>query len=340
MSFRLSICTLVIGILTNSINGVPQYSREYLSPVIDTPGASNCSEVHNVDAVPERRTPQQQQVTFRQDDDSNENMSKPISMSPMNRTRSRALHPRSGVSKSGVFAVQRDHTGALKIIYPTRHPNNNYDVLTPGNRVRLPNDEDEATTQRRESDIVFPNDTDTEFQEPTNSVLVPKCKTDEIICTNVESYPENLIESIVKDEAYRFRDFFGEDKLIQPNITSRLGDPSRPGDAYLCDSEVELFYPQVGLTSQDKWKVIVNTPNYTQGIRIERCSRLKSPCNYANHFSIPFEPICEQKYIIRQLVSVNDRRKTSIDQFKIPSCCNCVLKQRNKIKSDVAPDED
>jgi len=46
----------------------------------------------------------------------------------------------------------------------------------------------------------------------------------------------------------------------------------------------------------------------------------------SDSFPAGYTAVCEQKYVFRRLLSVADKGKTKVDEFRVPSCCSCVLK--------------
>ena len=51
-----------------------------------------------------------------------------------------------------------------------------------------------------------------------------------------------------------------------------------------------------------------------------------SPCLFSEGNPLGYESVCRQKFILRKLVALNGEGKTSLDTFKLPSCCVCYIK--------------
>jgi len=43
-------------------------------------------------------------------------------------------------------------------------------------------------------------------------------------------------------------------------------------------------------------------------------------------FPAGYSAMCVQKYMFRRLLAVSDNGKTKVDEFKLPSCCSCIVK--------------
>lgn len=89
-------------------------------------------------------------------------------------------------------------------------------------------------------------------------------------CTNLRNYPERShLEQIIKKKFANLEIFFGEDLVLPQNISQRMNN--EPNEEFLCRSRTRVIYPEAGLNKDYSWLVIVNIPNYKQGIRIEEC---------------------------------------------------------------------
>lgn len=121
-----------------------------------------------------------------------------------------------------------------------------------------------------ESDIVFPTDDGPEFNLRIGMEPIPRCRPGETFCSNVDNYPEDYLRNVLRAEGHQFDGLFGDDVVLTDtvNLTQRI---DLPGEQSLCDSRETVIYPKVGLNSNETWRYIVNSGNYTQGIRIETC---------------------------------------------------------------------
>ncbi|TMW41734.1 hypothetical protein DOY81_013186 [Sarcophaga bullata] len=66
--------------------------------------------------------------------------------------------------------------------------------------------------------------------------------------------------------------------------------------------------------------------NTKQGVRIEECINEGSVCGENTGLTLPnhYKATCKQNYIYRSLVAYANETIVK-DQFKMPSCCKCVL---------------
>lgn len=176
-------------------------------------------------------------------------------------------------------------------------------------------------------DFVFPN----ELVFNTNGT---ECKPDIPICAKVTDYPLRLIDELVSRHELRYSEFFGNDFVIDSDeeIHQRF-DVS--DDEYLCISEQKLVHPQSGYTMKDQLVMIVNTPNYSQGVRVELCLNPDQPCNRLEYLFSLFKTTCKQLYHYRTLLAINPTTKQPYkDSFRLPSCCKCVIKPLHNTNLD------
>ncbi|CAD7091073.1 unnamed protein product [Hermetia illucens] len=177
----------------------------------------------------------------------------------------------------------------------------------------------QMTTAAKAGDIMFPD-------QATLSALgktTPKCKANgtEVLCQGVENYPANELESLIKSDATRYMELFGEDLLI--GLSTRF---DHPGEESLCRNSERLVYPQSGLNKDEKWLFIVNHDKYKQGIRIEECLGAGEQCSLTESFPNNYKTECRQHYVYRQLLSLSPQGRIVKEQFRFPASCKCVVK--------------
>lgn len=155
----------------------------------------------------------------------------------------------------------------------------------------------------------------------------PICKREEnFFCTQVENYPSMKISKILDN--MNLGSYFGDDIISNVSINQRFDEESR--EEPLCRSKEQLIHPE-GLWGVDgKLEYIVNDHKYKQGVRIEQCifsNKNDKRCQMTESFPNGYITECKQKYISRHLLTYNDDGKTIEKKlFKIPSCCQCVLR--------------
>lgn len=125
------------------------------------------------------------------------------------------------------------------------------------------------------SAIVFPTEEPAQ-QEINYTVNSDDCvekegdRKDKPFCTNLRNYPERThLEQVIKKKFSNLEIFFGEDLVLPNNISQRMNDDHI--EEYLCQTRTRIIYPQAGVNKDYNWLIIVNIPNYKQGIRIEEC---------------------------------------------------------------------
>ncbi|TMW40101.1 hypothetical protein DOY81_014819, partial [Sarcophaga bullata] len=144
-------------------------------------------------------------------------------------------------------------------------------------------------------------------------------------CTRLRNYPEQShLEEIIKTKFNNLESFFGEDLLLPQNISQRMNN--EPIEEFLCRSRTRVIYPEAGLNKDYDWLFIINTKKYKQGVRIEECINEGSVCGENTGLTLPnhYKATCKQNYIYRSLVAYANETIVK-DQFKMPSCCKCVL---------------
>lgn len=171
----------------------------------------------------------------------------------------------------------------------------------------------EESRCKRGSDIIFP--TDPSLHCSRNSTT---------FCEDVEDYPAEKVDAFLTKFKSQYDDLFGEDMIVS-DLSQRINGIHE--EESLCNSIEKIIYPKVGLTIDNDWKYIVNQKNSTQGVRIELCETPETRCSNALSFPNSYEPVCKQHYIYRQLVGVDEDGSVGKDLFKLPSCCQCVLRR-------------
>ncbi|XP_053696034.1 protein spaetzle-like [Sabethes cyaneus] len=167
-------------------------------------------------------------------------------------------------------------------------------------------------------DFVFPN-------EVFNRMVGVECRPDFPICTNMADYPQQLVDEIVSRHEHRYAEFFGNDVVIdsEEEIQQRFDTSD---DEFLCDSEEKLVHPKSGYNTGEKLVMIVNTPNYAQGVRIELCRNPEESCFKLEYLTSLFRTSCKQLYSYRTLLAINPTTKHPYkESFRLPSCCKCVI---------------
>ncbi|EDS40441.1 sptzle 1B [Culex quinquefasciatus] len=177
------------------------------------------------------------------------------------------------------------------------------------------------TNQHNTGDIYFPND-----PPSTGPVRLEHCGPDFPICTNVLDYPQQLVNAIVARHEHRFAEVFGNDVVVNSgdHLDKRFDTSD---DEFLCQSREKLVHPQSGYTMDKRLVMIVNTPSYTQGVRIETCANGGRSCHKLDHVLSFYRTECKQLYHYRTLLAIDTvTNQPYKESFRVPSCCKCVMK--------------
>lgn len=138
----------------------------------------------------------------------------------------------------------------------------------------------------------------------------------EVSVEPLEAYPADIIDEIMNEHIARFEGAFGNDMINGDKLNSRFHISN---EQFFCDIDEMLIHPSVGYTVKNSSVHIVNTKNFKQGVRIEKCRDEGKPCKFCDE-----NTVCKQLYHYRTLVAVNlDSRKPYKELIQLPSCCKC-----------------
>lgn len=164
----------------------------------------------------------------------------------------------------------------------------------------------------------------------TNDHRKPICKEEvNSFCTEIDNYPSENISSILDNLGVAIESYFGDDIISEKaNISQRMHD-----EETLCRSKEQLIHPKGFLGVDGNFEYIVNDDHYRQGIRIEQCvytNKNDKRCQMTDSFPNGYVTECKQRYISRRLLTYNvDGRTIEKKLFKIPSCCQCVIRNEH-----------
>lgn len=167
---------------------------------------------------------------------------------------------------------------------------------------------------------VFPRDTSSNtIMSTTPSTIEPPAVTEPFAQAR-SLYPDDLINEIMTLNNATFQGVFGDDVVIPDGdaLNSRSDTANAP---FLCESEQLLIHPKEELSRNNSMVWIVNTKDYKQGVRIEKCLKrqLGKPCNFCDA-----DTECKQLFHYRTLVAVDKvTKKPYKEQVLLPSCCKC-----------------
>ncbi|XP_050523496.1 neurotrophin 1-like [Daktulosphaira vitifoliae] len=157
------------------------------------------------------------------------------------------------------------------------------------------------------------------------------------ICLNVQSYPDIEITETIEDTANSktaFQALLKDPKYnmttsYDANITERRIDENL--ENAICQSQVTLARPKKARSTNGQWKYVVNTDEYVQTLRLEKCLKPDTRCS---HVSTKFKSTCRQVYNYHRLLTWDQFSGLTMDIFKVPTCCSCHLQELNPLISD------
>lgn len=146
------------------------------------------------------------------------------------------------------------------------------------------------------------------------------------ICDDIPNYPEELVAKLLKDVSRKNLTKFNKDVLEVPQIAERIGPEDESIE--LCSSVQRLYAPRAAKDIDSQWQVIVNDKqNPQQTFRVEICQNTNLACSSVAFFPPGYESKCIQKYMLRTMMSMNEKNEPVERPFQVPSCCSCVVKQ-------------
>lgn len=140
-------------------------------------------------------------------------------------------------------------------------------------------------------------------------------------CTSYANYPVRYIEDLMKKQAHKYQDALSSDAMFNDVSTRIDGFDEYP----LCVSDEALIYPQAGKSLEGTDQLIINTPDYKQGVRISKCAKPDQKCSMSENFPNGYRSLCKQQYVVRELLSLSSEKQPIKSKFKFEACCSCTL---------------
>ncbi|XP_011876825.1 PREDICTED: uncharacterized protein LOC105566969 [Vollenhovia emeryi] len=180
---------------------------------------------------------------------------------------------------------------------------------------------DEWIGKRNTTKIWSPEGDDV-AQESWDLHPAPIC-SNSTFCVHAAHYPEELVNrAIRRNDSLRLLqsvDLVSEVNSRRP----RSAKFDELNDSPFCNSNTQVIYPRSAETATLRWLFIVNQPNLRQSVRIETCAGEGNACGELNEYlPIGYKASCKQKYIYRELMTV-DNGVVKKDSFRFPSSCCC-----------------
>ncbi|XP_047526219.1 protein spaetzle isoform X2 [Pieris napi] len=157
------------------------------------------------------------------------------------------------------------------------------------------------------------------------SQIPDDCKTLGI-CEDIPNYPADIISSAIQQIESENKYRFNKDVLEPPQLAERIGPEEETID--LCSSMERIFVPKVAQDINKDWFLIVNDKQKPrQTFRVEICrGGENATCSSIAFFQKGYRGSCVQKYVLRNMIALNDKNEIIERPFQVPSCCSCVAK--------------
>ncbi|XP_046432482.1 uncharacterized protein LOC124185612 isoform X1 [Neodiprion fabricii] len=195
---------------------------------------------------------------------------------------------------------------------------------TSNNRVRS-RGETIPESRRNSGNINFPEE-DVNHRNTSTRFTVPvrmKSCTGQTYCEEVESYPEDIVRSVLRRNE-NLKIFAGIDEI---QIDHRL-NPSE-GTESLCNAEVRVIFPKEGETDTGDRLLILQDPasGFKQGVQIESCGTGQNggACKIIDKAILGYKTECTQKYVYRVMAALSKDMKGEKARVKMPSSCCCQI---------------
>ncbi|CAK1545978.1 unnamed protein product [Leptosia nina] len=175
-----------------------------------------------------------------------------------------------------------------------------------------------------DSSIVFPDLTSRSGID-LFSQIPDECKTLGI-CEDIPNYPTDIVSSVIQEIERDNITKFNKDVLEPPQIAERIGPEEETIE--LCSSTEKIFVPKVAQDINKDWFLIVNDKQKPrQTFRVEICRGGENgACSSIAYFQKGYEGRCVQKYVLRNMIALNDKNEVIERPFQVPSCCSCVAR--------------
>lgn len=152
--------------------------------------------------------------------------------------------------------------------------------------------------------------------------FIPKSSCGEAVCNNTVTYPDNLIQKLVRKRKYL--KLFSKVALIEPAANQMLPTLRGPEPNNLCRTKTITIFPKVAFdVASNQWRYIVNIKDFEQTLVYETCVDEGKTCIDKEILPYDFHTFCKQKYNVVRLVSVTNNGKLEYGKFQVPSTCVC-----------------
>ena len=170
-----------------------------------------------------------------------------------------------------------------------------------------------------------------DFEYPEQAIVDEIYKRRELFELMYSEVRDNnipLVDGIPRDveESYNY-DYYYDNKDAQPSGSGYGAEKkSSPSKGSVCPSEVMYGKPKLARNKRGDWKVIVNAAEFTQTVRMEKCLKPNSKCNYISRPD--FDSRCAQVHAYHRLLVFEKGKGFFIDTFRMPTACTCHVTRR------------
>lgn len=91
----------------------------------------------------------------------------------------------------------------------------------------------------------------------------------------------------------------------------------------LCKSRLKKINPND--LARERGYEVIDDPRFKQTIEVEECENVGNPCSYVSHI----KSACRQRYMGIQLRVLTTDKKEKMEDFTIPSVCECAFFSKN-----------
>ena len=128
---------------------------------------------------------------------------------------------------------------------------------------------------------------------------------------------------------YEYNSLSSSEEQTKPSLLVKLLPTSSSESSYelttpLCTSRIKQINPND--LARERGYNIIDTPLFTQLIEVEECENAGSPCSYVTQT----KSACRQRYMSIQLRVVSKDKKVSMENFYIPSVCECAFSRNSR----------
>ncbi|XP_055340050.1 uncharacterized protein LOC129589356 [Paramacrobiotus metropolitanus] len=157
----------------------------------------------------------------------------------------------------------------------------------------------------------------------------PMCKRSKLspfMCHHNDNYPADSANYISENYGSTFKGL----SVTEVDVWDVYDGPIGEDKDSICESDIELVRPGYAKTIKDQWRAVLQLPDVTQTVRVERCLRPNTPCR---HVPGCYETNCKQRYSYVRLLVFDPCNKftgPSYEMFRIPTACDCQMSPPKK----------